>query len=158
MSATRSISEIVHKVCTLPSNDDKIAWLKENNTQALRTILAVVYDPDNHQWNIPHDSIPPYTPSPHNESHGMLYRQVRKLRYFIKGYDGDSLLPYRREQLFIELLETVDREDAKLMEQVLLQKPFDGLTSEIIIAAFGPIIPQTIIETPKKKGRPRKNG
>lgn len=158
MSTTRSLAEIVNKTCELESREEKVAWLKANNSQSLRTILTVLYDPIKYVWNIPNTSIPPYTPSPHVESHGMLYRQTRKLRYFIKGFDGDNLSQYRREFLFIEMLETIDRDDAKLMEKVLLQKPIPGLTTDVIIEALGPIVPNTVITPePKKRGRKLKN-
>lgn len=159
MSTTRSLAEIVNKTCELSSREEKVTWLKENNSQSLRTILTVLYDPDNFVWNIPNETPPPYTPSPHVESHGMLYRQTRKLRYFIKGYDGDNLSQYRREFLFIEMLESIDKDDAKLMEKVLLQKPIPGLTPDVIIEALGPIIPaKPATPEPKKRGRKPKNG
>ena len=161
MSTTRSLSEIVTKVCELQTRDEKVAWLKENNSLALRTILAVIYDPDTYKWAIP-QTPPPYKPSPHVESHGMLYRQVRKLRYFIKGFDGDNLDQYRREYLFIEMLESVDADDAKLLIKVLQQKPLSGLDRDVIVEALGAIIPVVAapakeVTTVKKRGRPRKN-
>lgn len=162
MSTTRSLSEVVNKACELQTREEKIAWLKENNSLALRTILAVIYDPDTYKWAIP-QTPPPYKPSPHVESHGMLYRQIRKLRYFIKGFDGENLDKVRREYLFIEMLESIDAEDAKLMLKVLAQKPLSGLERGVIVEALGAIIPAEstttdTTETPKKRGRPRKNG
>lgn len=160
MSNTRSLSEIVTKACELKTQDEKVAWLKENNSEALRTILTVMFDKKNFVWNIPSDSVPPYKPSPHVESHGMLYRQTRKLRYFIKGYDGENLSQYRREFLFIEMLESIDQEDAKLMEKVLLQTPPEGLSVSIVNNALGLTIDTTTADDkpePKKRGRKPKN-
>ncbi len=163
MSTTRSLAEVVSKACELSSREEKIAWLKANNTQSLRTILTVMYDREKYQWNIPNTTVPPYTPSPHVESHGMLHRQSRKLRYFIKGFDGDNLHQYRREFLFIEMLESIDKEDAKLMERVLLQTPPDGLPADVLNEALGlqlPLVQAQVKEEsqPKKRGRKPKNG
>lgn len=158
MANTRSISEIVNKACELKTKEEKIAWLKGNNSQALRTILTVMYDKDNYVWNLPNDTPPPYTPSPHVESHGMLYRQTRKLRYFIKGFDGDNLSQYRREALFIELLETIDKNDAEFMVKVLMQKPLEGLDAEVINEALGLSLPVTPKAQTAKRGRKPKNG
>ena len=141
MSITRSLSEVVRKACDLKTKEEQVAWLRENDSQALRMIFVVVYDPQKYVWNIPNTTIPPYKPSPHTESHGMLYRQIRKLRYLIKGFDGDKLTQYRREYLFIELLESIDKDYAALMEQVLLQQKFVGLPASVIVEAFGDIIP-----------------
>jgi len=158
LSNTRSLSEIVTKACEMKTQEEKVSWLKENNSEALRTILTVMFDKANFVWNIPSDSIPPYKPSPHVESHGMLYRQTRKLRYFIKGYDGENLSQYRREFLFIEMLESIDQEDAKLMEKVLLQTPPDGLTLNAVNEALGLTIATTDEKPePKKRGRKPKN-
>ncbi len=154
--ATLSLSEIVNKTSTLPTHEEKVDFLRRNNSQSLRSLMTVMFDKENFKWNIPSDSVPPYTPSPHVESQGMLYRQTRKLRYFIKGYDGDRLNQYRREFLFIELLESIDKEDAKLMELVLLQTPPKGLTADVINEGLGLNLP-VITEQPKR-GRKPKNG
>jgi len=153
-----SLSEIVNKAATLPTREEKVLFLKQNNHQSLRTLMSVMFDKENFQWNIPSDTVPPYTPSPHVESQGMLYRQTRKIRYFIKGYDGDGLPQYRREFLFIELLETIDKDDAKLMEKVLLQEPPEGLTTDIINEGLGLNLPVVTKAEPKKRGRKPKNG
>lgn len=155
---TLSLSEIVNKTASLPTREEKVAFLQRNNSQSLRTLMTVMFDKENFKWNIPSDSVPPYTPSPHVESQGMLYRQTRKLRYFIQGYDGDRLNQYRREFLFIELLESIDPEDAKLMEKVLLQEPPAGLTADIINDGLGLKLPVPTTVEPKKRGRKPKNG
>lgn len=155
---TLSLSEIVNKTASLPTREEKVAFLQRNNSQSLRTLMTVMFDKENFKWNIPSDSVPPYTPSPHVESQGMLYRQTRKLRYFIQGYDGDRLNQYRREFLFIELLESIDPEDAKLMEKVLLQEPPTGLTADIINDGLGLKLPVPTTVEPKKRGRKPKNG
>jgi hypothetical protein len=156
--ATLSLSEIVNKTTSLPTREEKIDFLKKNNSQSLRTIMSVMFDKENFKWNIPSDSVPPYKPSPHVESQGMLYRQTRKLRYFIKGYDGDRLNQYRREFLFIELLESIDKEDAKLMELVLLQQPPKGLTADIINESLGLNLPVVTVTEQPTRGRKPKNG
>lgn len=155
MSITLSLYEIVKKAEELGTREEKVEWLKKNNSQALRTILTVMYDADNFVWNIPSDSIPPYTPSVHHDSHGMLYRHSRKMRYFIKGYDGDTLPQYRREFLFIEMLETVDKDDASLLERTLLQQPSPDLPYDVVNEGLGTTIPPQKNDT--KKGRKGKN-
>jgi len=156
--ATLSLSEIVNKASSLQSREEKVDFLRKNNSQSLRTILTVMFDTENFKWNIPSNTVPPYTPSPHFESQGMLYRQTRKLRYFIKGYDGDRLNQYRREFLFIELLESIDKDDAKLMESVLLQQPPKGLTVDVVNESLGLSLPLPTQPEKSKKGRKPKNG
>src|SRR6056300_604847 len=123
---TLAISEIISEVTQIKQKVDKAAYLQKNNSRELRNILKVWYDKDL-EFNIP-NTPPPYTPSDFPDSHGMLYREARKLKYFIKGYEGDNLTPMRREALFIQILEAVDPEDAKLLVQVISKKPVKGLT------------------------------
>ncbi len=157
--ATISLSEIFNKATQLPTKQEQIEWLKQHNGEALRALITVMYDKKNFKWNIPSHSIPPYTPSVQIESHGMLYRQSRKLRYFIEGYDGDNLTQYRREMLFIEMLESIDKDDAIFMEKVLLQEPPKELPIDVINEALGLNITTEAEVKPetKKRGRKPKN-
>jgi hypothetical protein len=139
--ATISLAEVVNKACELKTKKEKVEWLKQHNTNPLRTILKVMYD-KNMELNIP-KSTPPYTASEMPDSHGMLYRETRKIPYFVKGYSGDGLTQMRREQLFIQMLETVDKEDAVLLCKMIQQKPLKGLTVAVIEEAMGNFITET---------------
>ena len=136
---TLSLAEIVNKACSLKSKKEKVEFLKANNSRPLRDILKLMYD-KSLEFNIP-NTPPPYTPSEMPDSHGMLYREARKLTYFVKGFDGDNLDKLRREALFIQMLETVDAEDAKLLLAMLAQKPLKGLTVAVLNEAFFNLIP-----------------
>jgi len=137
--STISLAEIVNKACELKKREDKIEWLKKHNSNPLRTILKVMYD-KSMVLNIP-KSAPPYTPSELPDSQGMLYRETRKLPYFIKGFNGDNIHPIRREALFIQMLETVDKEDAELLIKMIKQKPLKGLPADVLVEALGDFIP-----------------
>ena len=135
---TLSIAEIVNKATELKTKEEKVEWLKANNSVALRNILILMYD-KKFKFNIPNTK-PPYTPSDFPDSQGMLYKQARKLAYFVEGMKGDNLNQMKREQLFIELLETVDKEDAELLCKMIEQKPLKNLTAAVINEAFDNII------------------
>ena len=132
---TLSLSEIVNKACKLKTRKEKIEWLKANNSKPLRNILKLMYD-TSLELNIPNVA-PPYTPSRSSESHGLLYREARKLPYFVKDQLGENLTQMRREALFIQMLETVDADDAILLCQMLEQKPLKGLSASVINEAIG---------------------
>ena len=57
--------------------------------------------------------------------------------YFVKELSNDQLTQYRREALFIQLLETVDAGDAEILVKMLKQKPLKGLTAKTLNDAFG---------------------
>lgn len=135
-----SMSEILKKACELKTEDEKVNWLRQHDTVPMRQLLVCMYDKARIKMLLPQDSAPPYTPSPYNEAQGQLFRDFRKFQYFVAGEYGGNLTQIKREQLFIELLETVDREDAKLLIQVVQQKPLKGLTIDVINKAYGNII------------------
>jgi hypothetical protein len=133
-----SISEIINKACKLKTKQEKVEWLKANNSVPLRNILILMYDK---KFNIMlPDTPPPYTPSEYLDSQGMLYKQARKLVYFVEGMKGDLIDTVKREKLFIEMLESVDKGDAELLCKMIAQKPLKGLTAATINEAFGDII------------------
>lgn len=140
-----SISEIINKACTLKTNEEKVQWLRANNTVALRNILIIMYDKNKIEMLIP-STPPPYTPSESQENHGALLREARKLKYFISGRGSDDMKQIVRERVFIELLETVHKEDAKLLLKMIKQKPIKGLTAKVINEAFGEIISGTKVD------------
>lgn len=130
-----SIAEIVDAVAKAKTNADKVTILKRNDNAALRTVLAVIYDKEHYEWYFP-KSVPEYKPSVISESHGLLYREIRKMQYFLKGYSGDNLNPIRREALFIQMMESIDANDAKIMEHCLLQRPIKGITKAVVEEAY----------------------
>ena len=134
---TPSMSEILKKVESIRSRKDKVAFLKQHYTKAMHEVLAFGYDP-RVKWELPED-VPPYTPNPTNESQGMLYNQARKLYLFVQGGTGREVPAYRREQLFIQLLESVDPEDAKLLLAIKEKKiPYKSVTQKLVEEAWGP--------------------
>ena len=135
---TESLAEIVNTACELKDKKEKVEYLKKNKSKPLCNILKVMYD-KSMKLNIPNVA-PPYTPSEMNESHGMLFREARKLPYFIEGFDGDNIHPIRRESLFIQMLETVDKEDAALLVKMIKQKPLKGLPLATVKEAFPNLI------------------
>jgi len=154
---TKSLAEITAEVCELKSTSEQVAYLKENNSKELRNILILMYD-KKWSFSIP-ATPPPYKESVHRETHGMLYREARKLAYFVNEMtEGENLTQVRKESLFIQMLESVDADDAKLLVQMLAKKPFAQLTADTINEAFDGIISESVDMPPakKKRGRPPK--
>jgi len=133
-----SIAEVVKKAIDTSKREDKIKWLRDNDDASLRTVLKIMYD-KNIEVLLP-ASEPPYKPSDLVGVEGMLYKEARRLRIFVKGGGYDNLNQVKREQLFISLLEDVDKDDAKLLVQMIKQKPLTGLPVGVIQEAFPELI------------------
>ena len=131
MAIRRSISEIVNHVSTIKSKEDKIAWLRENDSVPLQGVEFLVPD-----------SAPPWNKNEfEDEAKSLLYREARRLNIFIKGGGYDNLNQIKRESLFISLLEDVDNDDAELLaNHMICQKPVKGLTKAVLIEAFPNLI------------------
>jgi hypothetical protein len=138
LGITLSLSEIVNKACALKAKSEKIEWLQANDSHSLKNLLVLMYDKERFQFDLP-DTAPPYQPSEYPDSQGMLYKELRKMKYFLAGSDM-NITRVRREQLFIQMLESIDKHDAILLCKVISQKPMKGLTKAVINAAFGDII------------------
>jgi len=132
------ISEIINKARKLKSHDEKVAWLKRHNTLQIRNVLTLMYDKDK-VFLIPSEA-PPYTPSTAVENQGALYTECRKLKYLVDGFGGENVDKLKREQIFIQMLETVNKDDALLLLDMVAQKGYKDLPVKAINEAFGNII------------------
>jgi hypothetical protein len=132
------ISEILRKANDAPDDHARLHILRINDSPTLRNMLNLALD-KNVKWQLP-DGIPPYKPNDLVDQHHRMYTEMRKMYLFIEG-GSPNLKQLRRETLFIELLESLDPEDAKL---VLAAKdkyiPYNNITVELINIAFPGLI------------------
>lgn len=133
-----SISEILSNAASFSKKQQRIEYLRQNQNPALLQVIKYAYD-DRIKFLLP-EGAPPYTPGKTGEDHGMLYTEARKLYLFVEG-GNPNLKPLRREQLFVNLLESINPEDAKLVLAVKDKKlPYKGLTKALIKEAFPGLI------------------
>lgn len=129
-----SISEIINTAAKKKLKTDKVAFLQSNNSKPLRMILRLMYDKDI-------EFLLPITPPPWKKNdyigvEGMLYKETRRLRIFIKGGGYDNLNQTKRESLFISLLEDIDNDDAELLCKIIARETVTGLTRKTVDDAF----------------------
>ena len=133
--------DIFQQVSDEPIKADKIRILKENDSPALRSLLAYTYDP-RITWMLPKGT-PPYEPLDERlDQQTRLAQQIRKLYLFTAGPGPlndtqRNLKPIRREQLFIQILEGVDPNDAKVLLMMKDRKLlYKGLTRNLVAETF----------------------
>lgn len=137
----KSISEILTECSKLSSSKLRSEFLQQHDSLALRVVLQYALDP-RIVWNLPKGE-PPYKPCEFPDQHARLYQDIRKLYLFIKDSGAPDISPIRRETLFIQFLEGLDPQDAKLLCSVKDKKiPYKGITVNIINTAFPGLVLQ----------------
>lgn len=130
----KSIAEILAEIAAAKTTETKQELLKKYDSVPLRTILKYAYN-EAIEFLVP-DSVPPYKPSDSFDSHGMLMHEARRLRIFVKGGGYDNLNQLKRESLFIEMLESVDKDDASVLVEMITKRKFKGLTKKVVEDTF----------------------
>lgn len=133
------LCEFLLKVSKLKRTQEKVDAIRANDSLPLRIILQGAFDPSV-EWLLP-EGEPPYKPNDLVDQQHVLIRDIEKLRYFVKGF-YDNLPQTKRESMFVELLERVDKEDAKLLIAIKDKKlPFNGITLQHVTEGLPGLIP-----------------
>lgn len=133
-----SISEILSRASKISDVDQRVTWLRANDIQPLRVVLHYALDP-RIKWLLP-ETDPPYKPNQLVDQDLRLYTEVRRFYLFVEG-GHQTLKQLKRETLFIEMLESLHPEDAKLILAAKNKKvPYEGITAEVVNAAFPGLI------------------
>ena len=108
------ISEILQKVSSAKTKKEKVELLQEYNNNGLRALLIINFD-ESLKFLLPPGEVP-YTPSdaPAGTDHTRLDSEYRRLYMFFKGGDS-SLKAMKREQLYVEMLENLYKDEAELL-------------------------------------------
>ena len=125
-----SLSEILKKASDFDKKQDRVDYLRQNDSAALRALLKYAYD-EKVKFLLP-EGEPPYKPNELPDQEGTMYSELRRLYLLIEG-GNNNLKPMRREYLFVQLLETVNKDDAKLLIAVKDKKiPYKGITKKFV--------------------------
>ena len=109
-----TIAEILQKAHNAKTNSQKVKILQENNSQALRSLFIWNYD-DSVVSALPDGDVPYRpNPAPMGTEHTLLEKEARKFYYFIKG-GADNLPSMKKENMFIQMLEGLHEEEAKVL-------------------------------------------
>ena len=138
-SGRELISEIFTKINNAKDKPKKVEVLKQYDTPGMRMILKGAFDPKI-EWDLP-PGTPPYieNEAPAGTEHTYLEVEAKRLYNFAVG-GNDQLNKIRKETLFIQMLEGLHADEAKVLIDVKnksLNKTYKGLTSEMVKEAFG---------------------
>lgn len=137
------VHEVLEKVASAKDKKDKIDILKKYNSLALRNILRGSFD-TSLEFILP-EGKPPYREddAPEGYTRSTLQHKSKQFAYFIKGGPGESLPSFKRERMFIEILEGVHPKEADIviaMKDKKLNKLYKGITKSLVEEAFPGLI------------------
>lgn len=112
---TPSLASIVKKIEEANTFDEQVTLLQKNSSAALKAILGFGLNP-NVKWLVPQGT-PPFKASEEIDNEGRFYNETKKLIHFI-AREGQTLTKSKREQLFINIMETVHPDDARLLVRI----------------------------------------
>lgn len=130
-----AIFEVLRMVEEAPTYGEKVETLRRVVSQPLLYILKYTFDP-NIKWLLPEGPPPPFKENKEPVgSEVMLRKEARTLYLFCSGgpEDNPNIKQRRREQKFMELLESVHPEDAKVLIAAKDRKlPYPSITEKLV--------------------------
>ena len=136
-----SIPLIFEDVAKANSFEARQKVLLENESTPLKELLKYAFHPDI-KFVLPL-GMPPYKTigSPEEYNPTYLYPNIRKFYLFVEG-GHEGLTQLRREQLFIQILESLHPKEAEVVIQVKDKKlNYRGLTYKLVKKTFPEILP-----------------
>jgi len=128
----KGIGEIIKEVKEAKSVGEKIRILQREDNRELRGLLELTYD-NRLTWALPEGN-PPYKPLDKSfDNQGMFYQEMRRMYVFLEGKANVS--KGRREQLFIEILEQLDPDDAAVLIEAKDRK-IKGVSKNVVKQAY----------------------
>ena len=140
MPSDQLISEVLQRVSSAKTKDEKIEILRHYDNVALRSVLIWNFD-SKVESAIPAGEVP-YTPNdaPEGTEHSKLIQEWRKFNHFVKGVS--DLPQTKREMIFIQLCESLHSSEAEVLcatKDKELHKKY-RITKAVVSEAFPEIV------------------
>jgi len=139
--ARKLISEVLTEAGKIVKRDDRIKFLQLNKTPGLTDILRINYD-DTVVSALPLGA-PNYSKddAPKGYEYTRLNKAYTQFKYFFKGPVANGMKPLKREGLFLNLLETLNPEEADLLVAAKDKSmKYKGITKRLVNDAFPNLI------------------
>ena len=119
------VFEILEAAGKARSKQEKIEILRKYESWALKDVL----------------SSPPYEPNLPESTPSNLLRKNVDFQYIVKNGAGDTMPAFKREKLYIAILESIHPKDAEVViNMVNKKKPANGVTLKVVQEAFPSLI------------------
>ena len=131
-----SVAEVLKKAGSFKDVAERVQYLKKNETKALKAVIYFTYAKEI-KWLIP-DTDPPYkATTPEQDLQNVLKSTYNRLRIYVEGGGYPDMNKMKREMNFIEWLESLDPDDAKLVLSIKNKKmPWKAISRHVAKKAF----------------------
>ncbi len=128
-----SVYELLEQADKIEDINQRVNFMVSKFTPIEINLIKLSYD-NRIVWLLPPGK-PPYKPSNLPDQHNRLRQEYRKLNRFLEG--SQPLKQHIRENLFIQILETLDAKDAELLISIKDKKLlFKNLSLKVMKKAF----------------------
>ena len=133
------IYEILDGASKAKTKEERIAILRRYESWALKDVLRASFDPAV-IFTVP-SGAPPYEPNWPESTPSNLLRKNRDFTYFVKGGQGDAMPAFKREKVYVGLLEAIHPKDAEIIVKMVNKKlGIPKITEKIVKEAFPSLI------------------
>ena len=135
--ARKLVSEVLDAAGKIIKRDDRIKFLQLNKSPGLTDILRIQYDAS--IVSVLPEGAPSYKQddAPKGYEYTILNKAYTQFKYFFKGPVADGMKPLKREGLFLNLLESLNPEEAELLISAKDKKmKAKGITKRLVNDAF----------------------
>jgi hypothetical protein len=134
----KNVYEIFEEVSKTNSKNEKMQILRNNATYALKNVLKGTFDPN---ISFVFDKIPEYKPSdaPPGLGYSSIHQELGRVYLFEKNSPkvSPSLTMKRKEEILIQMLESLEKREAEVFANMLLKKQrVKGLTYNLVKETF----------------------
>ena len=134
-----TLLELLTRIDGAKSQKERGELLKQNQNHHLENLLWYTFHPDV-KFMLPKGA-PPYNASAPSRNSKLIYGQIRMLNYLTNEFTG-NLTPIKKEQMFIQILESVSTEEAELLIQMKDKKlKVTGLSYNLVKETFPGLLP-----------------
>ena len=156
MSRRLGVAEMLKMISDLPNEIDRqtsLATCADNTVLVMS--LKYLFDP-NIVFDLP-EGDPPYKPTDFLDQESSYYTDFRRMYLFIKG-GNPNLTAMKRETIFVQFIEGLDKQDAKLVLAIKDKKsPYPGITYDLVHRTFPGLLPEKSEEINTSKPEEKKS-
>lgn len=151
-----TVAEIVGKLKSAKTKTERIKILKDNDCAAVRGLLRMNFD-ESLKLALP-EGRPPFKQAtvPDGFGNTTLKASAKGWYVFIQEL-SPNMKQNKREALFIQLLESLDRKEAEILLQAKERTLDLGLTKKVILEVFPGLIKSEVSNNGNKKGATESN-